>query len=72
MFKSGHQSTLTKHKLYDDPKPFLVGIGWVVECVEKREHVNEERFQVKTDEVSALDLKKVRTALSDSNIRSMI
>lgn len=63
VFKSGHQSTLTKHALYDDPKPSLVGIGWVVECVEKREHIGEERFKVKTDEVSALDLKKARATL---------
>ncbi|KAG9077860.1 hypothetical protein FRC06_008658 [Ceratobasidium sp. 370] len=60
VFKSGHQSTLTKHKLYDDPQPFLVGIGWVVECVEKRERANEERFAIKTDEVSALDLRERR------------
>ncbi|KAG9127708.1 hypothetical protein FRC07_010631 [Ceratobasidium sp. 392] len=60
VFKSGHQSTLTKHKLYDDPRPCLVGIGWVVECAEKRQHVNEERFAIKTDEVSALDLRERR------------
>lgn len=59
VFKSGHQSTLTKYKLYEDPQPFLVGIGWVVECVEKRARVGEENFMIKTDEVSALDLKKV-------------
>ncbi|KAG8746026.1 hypothetical protein FRC10_006365 [Ceratobasidium sp. 414] len=68
VFKSGHQSTLTKHKLYDDPQPFLVGIGWVVECVEKRERVNEERFAIKTDEVSALDLREVRFNLLLSTI----
>ncbi|CAE6500454.1 unnamed protein product [Rhizoctonia solani] len=62
VFKSGHQSTLTKYKLYDDPQPFLVGIAWVVQCVEKRERVDEEAFRVKTDEVSALDLKKRRKA----------
>lgn len=60
VFKSGHQSTLTKYKLYDDPKPFLIGIGWVVQCVEKRARVDEESFAVKTDQVSALDLKKRR------------
>jgi hypothetical protein len=50
---------LTKYKLYDDPKPFLVGIAWVVQCAEKLARVDEEGFRVKTDEVSALDLKRV-------------
>ncbi|CAE6380384.1 unnamed protein product [Rhizoctonia solani] len=62
VFKSGHQSTLTKYKLYDDPQPFLIGIAWVVQCVEKRQRVDEEAFRVKTDEVSALDLKRRRKA----------
>ncbi|KAG8687942.1 hypothetical protein FRC11_006342, partial [Ceratobasidium sp. 423] len=62
VFKSGHQSTLTKYKLYDDPRPFLIGIAWVVQCVERRERVDEEAFRVKTDEVSALDLKRRRKA----------
>ncbi|QRW12707.1 PTCB-BRCT domain protein [Ceratobasidium sp. AG-Ba] len=71
VFKSGHQSTLTKHKLYDDPKPFLVGIGWVVECVEKREHVGEERFAIKTDEVSALDLRERRKSQLPHQMQDM-
>ncbi|KAF8706781.1 hypothetical protein RHS03_04619, partial [Rhizoctonia solani] len=62
VFKSGHQSTLTKYKLYDDPKPFLIGIGWVVQCAERQERLDEERFRIRTDEVSALDLKKRRKA----------
>jgi hypothetical protein len=37
---------LSKHKLYNDPKPFLVGIGWVVECAEKREKADEQMFLV--------------------------
>ncbi|EUC62480.1 PTCB-BRCT domain protein [Rhizoctonia solani AG-3 Rhs1AP] len=62
VFKSGHQATLTKYKTYEDPRPFLVGIAWVVQCVEKRARVDEEAFRVKTDEVSALDLKRRRKA----------
>ncbi|KAF8320337.1 hypothetical protein DL93DRAFT_2034587, partial [Clavulina sp. PMI_390] len=46
VFKSGSPTTLSKHKLYNDPKPFMVGIGWVVECTEKREKVDEARFIV--------------------------
>lgn len=50
MYKSGSPTTLAKYQLYNDPKPHLVGIGWVVECVEKREKVDEARFLV--DEVA--------------------
>lgn len=46
IFKSGSPTTLSKHKLYNDPKPFMVGISWVVECVEKRQKVDETRFIV--------------------------
>ncbi|KAG8774802.1 hypothetical protein FRC12_001819 [Ceratobasidium sp. 428] len=72
VFKSGHQSTLTKHKLWDDPRPFLVGIGWVVECVEKREHASEERFEIKTDEVSALDLRERRKSQLPHQMQFMV
>ncbi|KDQ20024.1 hypothetical protein BOTBODRAFT_77275, partial [Botryobasidium botryosum FD-172 SS1] len=51
VFKSGLPSTLTKHKLYDDPKPFLVGVAWVVECGEQRLHVDENNFLVADEDV---------------------
>lgn len=43
-----------KHKLYTDPKPFLVGIAWVVECVEKREKVDEGTFIVDESDVGSV------------------
>lgn len=33
-------------RLVKDPKPLVVGIAWVVECVEKRQRVEETRFLV--------------------------
>lgn len=35
-----------------DPKPVVVGIAWVVECVEKRAMVNEERFEIDVDSIN--------------------
>lgn len=35
-----------------DPKPFVVGIAWVVECVEKRAKVDEERFKIDVDVIN--------------------
>lgn len=32
--------------MLNDPKPFVVGIAWVVECAEKRAKVGEERFKI--------------------------
>ena len=57
VFKSGSPTTLAKYHLYDDPKPFLVGIGWVVECVEKREKADERTFLV--DEPGPVVMYKV-------------
>lgn len=35
--------------MLNDPKPLVVGIAWVVECVERREKVDEERFKIDVD-----------------------
>ncbi|KZS87213.1 hypothetical protein SISNIDRAFT_387318, partial [Sistotremastrum niveocremeum HHB9708] len=58
VYKSGCEKTVIKwrHVLIlclDEPRPKVVGIGWVVECVEKREHVDEERFSVNLEEVAS-------------------
>jgi hypothetical protein len=50
VYKSGSPTTLTKHKVFSEPKPFLVGIGWVVECVERRERVDEQRYLIKGED----------------------
>ncbi|KDQ55074.1 hypothetical protein JAAARDRAFT_107648, partial [Jaapia argillacea MUCL 33604] len=46
VFKNGLMSTLTRLKLMHDPKPHVVGIAWVVECVEQRAKVDETKFLV--------------------------
>ncbi|KAF8436312.1 hypothetical protein L210DRAFT_3407692 [Boletus edulis BED1] len=46
VYKNGHPHTLTRYRMLNDPKPVVVGIAWVVECVEKRTKVPEERFKI--------------------------
>jgi len=50
VWKSGLQSTLTRYSVMEAPKPLLVGIGWVVQCVEKKQKVDEKRFLVDVKE----------------------
>ncbi|KAF8176520.1 hypothetical protein BJ912DRAFT_857348, partial [Pholiota molesta] len=46
VFKNGLMSTITRWKLLRDPKPKVVGIGWVVECIEQRKQVDETDFLI--------------------------
>ena len=42
-----------------EPKPFVVGISWVVECAEKCRQVGEENFLVDLDGVNVAGNNKV-------------
>ena len=42
-----------------DPKPFVVGISWVVECAEKCRRVGEENFLVDLDGLNVAGNNKV-------------
>ena len=35
----------------DDPKPLVVGIAWVVECVEQRKRVDKTKFLVDVEDM---------------------
>lgn len=52
VYKSGMLSTLTHFRALPDPKPVVVGIGWVVECVEKRAKVETGKFEMSLEEVA--------------------
>ncbi|KZV89978.1 hypothetical protein EXIGLDRAFT_750890 [Exidia glandulosa HHB12029] len=49
VFKSGLSNTVARYNALPEPRPHVVGIGWVVECVEKRARVDEYRFSVDLD-----------------------
>ncbi|KAI9064573.1 hypothetical protein FKP32DRAFT_1540641, partial [Trametes sanguinea] len=60
VYKNGLMSTLTRYRLLKDPKPFTVGIAWVVECAEQRTRVDETRFLVNLDMANVAGVNKVR------------
>ncbi|EIN06707.1 hypothetical protein PUNSTDRAFT_121822 [Punctularia strigosozonata HHB-11173 SS5] len=64
VYKNGLMSTLTRYRLLNDPKPFVVGIAWVVECVEQRARVDESKFEV--------DLEGANVAGTNKRRRSML
>lgn len=43
----------------NDPKPVVVGIAWVVECVEQRSRVDEAKFKVDLELVNVAGTNKV-------------
>ncbi|KAF8806490.1 hypothetical protein BYT27DRAFT_7191045 [Phlegmacium glaucopus] len=51
VFKNGLMSTLTRYRMLRDPKPLVVGIAWVVECVEQRKRVDETKFLVDVEDM---------------------
>ncbi|KIK78555.1 hypothetical protein PAXRUDRAFT_28587 [Paxillus rubicundulus Ve08.2h10] len=63
VYKNGLSHTLTRYRMLDDPKPFVVGIAWVVECVEQRTRVDEERFKVDVDMINVAGGNKRRRSM---------
>ncbi|EIW54553.1 uncharacterized protein TRAVEDRAFT_132867 [Trametes versicolor FP-101664 SS1] len=63
VYKNGLMSTLTRYRLVKDPKPLVVGIAWVVECVEKRTRVDETRFLVDLALANVAGVNRVRLFL---------
>jgi len=64
VYKNGLSNTLTRYRMLN-PKPVVVGIAWVVECVEKRAKVDEERFKIDVDVINVAggNNKRRRTML---------
>lgn len=52
------------YRLLRDPKPLVVGISWVVECVEQRKQVDETKFLVDLDGMNVAGTNKVRLNVS--------
>ncbi|KAG8807617.1 hypothetical protein FRC18_005438 [Serendipita sp. 400] len=70
VYKSGLPSTLTKYRTIMDPKPAVVGIGWVVECVEKREKVGTERYLISLEEEAGSVLEGLKGSKSAGSAKS--
>ncbi|KAG6900710.1 hypothetical protein C0993_003736 [Termitomyces sp. T159_Od127] len=63
VFKNGLMSTINRYRLLRDPKPFVVGIAWVVECVEQKKHIDEARFLVDLDSINVSGTNKRRRSM---------
>ncbi|KAI6148458.1 hypothetical protein BKA82DRAFT_454814 [Pisolithus tinctorius] len=65
VYKNGLPNTLARYRLLNDPKPFVVGIAWVVECVEQRARMDEEKYKVDVDliDVASGNTKRRRSML---------
>ncbi|KAI0783004.1 hypothetical protein C8Q75DRAFT_726757 [Abortiporus biennis] len=59
VYKNGLTSTQTRYRLLHEPRPKVVGIAWVVECVEQRSHVDETKFLIDLELVNVAGDKKV-------------
>ena len=46
-------------RLFEDPKPLVVGIQWVVECAEKHARVDETPYLVDLEGVGVAGSNKV-------------
>lgn len=69
IYKNGLVSTLTRYRSLRDPKPLVVGIAWVVECVEQRRRVDEAKFIVNLDGVNVAGTNKRRRSMLPKLIR---
>ncbi|KAG6920163.1 hypothetical protein DXG01_004930 [Tephrocybe rancida] len=63
VFKNGLMSTINRYRLLRDPKPLVVGIAWVVECVEQRTQVDETKFIVDLDGINVSGTNKRRRSM---------
>ncbi|KII95747.1 hypothetical protein PLICRDRAFT_48701 [Plicaturopsis crispa FD-325 SS-3] len=70
VYKNGLVSTLTRYRLLHEPRPLVVGIAWVVECVEQRTRVDEAKFRVDLDGVNVAGVNKRRRSMVPKSLDS--
>ncbi|GLB37780.1 putative BRCA1 C Terminus (BRCT) domain [Lyophyllum shimeji] len=63
VFKNSLMSTITRYRLLRDPKPLVVGIAWVVECIEQMKQVDETKFLVDLDGMNVSGTNKRRRSM---------
>ncbi|KAG8896470.1 hypothetical protein FRB99_008881 [Tulasnella sp. 403] len=68
VWKSGSQATLSRYSSMEQPRPFLVGVGWVVQCVDKKTRVDEKRFLVDLKEAESVFGGMVRIPIQDMEV----
>ncbi|KAL4245029.1 hypothetical protein ABKN59_002867 [Abortiporus biennis] len=71
VYKNGLTSTQTRYRLLHEPRPKVVGIAWVVECVEQRSHVDETKFLVDLELVNVAGDKKRRRSMLPKQLTTL-
>jgi len=56
-------STTSRYRLLREPKPSVVGIAWVVDCVEQRRRVEEIPYLIDLNEVNVAGINKRRRSM---------
>jgi hypothetical protein len=59
IFKNGRPTTLHRYHAMPQPKPLLVGIGWVVRCKEVHEKIEEKEFIVEASKEAVYQKRKI-------------
>ncbi|KAG8923648.1 hypothetical protein FRC00_005991 [Tulasnella sp. 408] len=72
VWKSGLQSTISRYTTLEEPKPFLVGIGWVMKCGEKKERVDEKNYLVNVKEAEVIFGHKRRRSMQVKDRSSLM
>ncbi|KAF9565564.1 hypothetical protein CPC08DRAFT_704545 [Agrocybe pediades] len=63
VFKNGLMSTISRYRLLRDPKPLVVGIAWVVDCVEQLKHIDEKDYLVDIEHTNVAGVNKRRRSI---------
>lgn len=50
IYKSGKPATLSWYRRQKDPKPYIVGAGWVTKCKEEGRKVAEDLYAVQVED----------------------
>ncbi|KAJ7690728.1 hypothetical protein B0H17DRAFT_1179847 [Mycena rosella] len=63
VYKNGLRSTYTRYKALSDPKPLVVGMEWVVQSAEKRNHEDETPYLIDMDDMNTTATKRRKSML---------
>ncbi|CEH14260.1 MICROCEPHALIN [Ceraceosorus bombacis] len=62
VYKSGRPATLHYFRACDDPKPLLVGVNWVLKCLQEARRVDEEPYLVEIGKEAVFRKRRISMA----------
>ncbi|KAF7315215.1 BRCT domain-containing protein [Mycena indigotica] len=63
VYKNGLRSTYSKYKALSEPRPFLVGMEWVVKCAETKTRQDETPYLIDLDDMNTTAPKRRKTMM---------